>query len=400
MTGRRSLTDVLAVLLWLVAVGAMGSGVALWLRAGAHSPPFIFFHTPFPMIAYAVTTAVQATAGLVLAIRRPSNSQGWLTLAFAIDAGIGGLIFGFLPWASQQGIASDTRAWAAWLNTWLTLPLATLISVWIGFFFPTGRLISPRWLIGIVVTAVGAAATAATLALSPGALVFYPGIVNPLTGPGNGLGPALFVSLAIFVAAAPLTGLALARRYAVADPVGRLQIRWFVTFSFGLEAMFVAFVAAIVLLPPDSALGEIILTLLFLAGALPAIALIFAIFRYRLYDIDTIISRAFVYGALTAILAGLYAASITLFERAFTSMTGGSDAAIVLTTLLLATSFTPVKLRLEHFVERRFGQPMGQPSAATLAVLNDPAFSAALDARISEALETGRAASPASRSKA
>lgn len=398
MTARRSLTDALAVMLWLVAVGAMAAGLVLWLRAGAASPGFIFFHGPFPMIAYAITVAIQATAGLVLAVRRPTNSQGWLTLAFAIDIGVGGFIFGFLPWARQEGIPSQTQAWAAWLNTWLTLPLATLVSVWIGFFFPTGKLISRRWVLGLAVTAVGALATAVTLALSPGQLVLYPGVTNPLMGPGTGLGPLLLLSLAIFVAAAPLTGLALSRRYAVADHVGRLQIRWFVTFSFGLEAMFVAFLAAVLLLPPDAVLGEVILTVLFLTGALPAIALIFAIFRYRLYDIDTIISRAFVYGALAAILGGVYAASMGVLNKAFLAIFGQpSDAAVVIETLILVTISTPLKGRLDRFMEHRFGQPEKSPAQT---VLNDPAFNAALDARISEALATGIATNAPSRGKA
>jgi hypothetical protein len=75
---------------------------------------------------------------------------------------------------------------------------------------------------------------------------------------------------------------------------------------------------------------------------------VFAILRYRLYDIDRVISRTFVYGALTAILAGLYAASIKLFTSFFVDVTRqSSDTALVLTTLVLATTFTPIKGRLE-----------------------------------------------------
>ncbi len=71
-----------------------------------------------------------------------------------------------------------------------------------------------------------------------------------------------------------------------------------------------------------------------------------AVLRYRLYQIDLIINRALVYGALTAILAGLYSASISLFQKVFIALTGEkSDAAIVLTTLILASTFTPIKTR-------------------------------------------------------
>jgi len=380
------LTEALAIFLWLVGVGGMAAGLVLWARSGFQSPGWVFFRGPLPMVAYGLAAVTQVSAGLILALRRPANIQGWLTLLFGIDMGVGGAIFGYLPWARVTGVPAETQAWLAWLMNWLTLPLGTLISVWIGFIFPDGRLLSQRWWIGIAIAAIGATATALTLALSPGPLVLYPDVINPLTGPGQGLGPLLLVSLAIFTAAAPLTGFALTRRYEMADHIGKLQIRWFVTLSFGLEIAFVAFLGSLLLLSPDDPLGELVLIVLFLSAALPAIALLVAITRYRLYDIDTIISRTFVYGALTAILGTLYGASLTLFQRIFTTVTGEtSDAALILTTLVLTTSFQPIKNRLERFVEQRYGQAPPPPSEAAMAFLDQPAFIAALDARIATA---------------
>jgi hypothetical protein len=95
-----------------------------------------------------------------------------------------------------------------------------------------------------------------------------------------------------------------------------------------------------------------------------------AILRYRLYEIDIIINRALVYGGLTAILAGLYAASISLFQRTFVALTGNkSDAAIVLTTLILASVFTPLRTRLQAAVDRRFKDI--HDSARRLGALTD-----------------------------
>ena len=80
-----------------------------------------------------------------------------------------------------------------------------------------------------------------------------------------------------------------------------------------------------------------------------------AVLRYRLYQIDLIINRALEYGALTATLAGLYSGSISLFQKVFMALTGErSDAAIVLTTLILASTFIPIKSRLQAIVDRRF----------------------------------------------
>jgi hypothetical protein len=83
-----------------------------------------------------------------------------------------------------------------------------------------------------------------------------------------------------------------------------------------------------------------------------------SILRYRLWEIDTLINRALVYGGLTALLGGLYTASITLSQRAFMALTGErSDAAIVLTTLIVASAFTPLRAALQSVADKYVKQP-------------------------------------------
>ncbi len=80
-----------------------------------------------------------------------------------------------------------------------------------------------------------------------------------------------------------------------------------------------------------------------------------AILRYRLWEIDTIVNRTLVYGALTAILAGVFTALIGLAQRVFVAFTGEkSDAALVITTLIVAAASAPIKTRLQAFVDRQF----------------------------------------------
>jgi hypothetical protein len=359
--------------------------VLLWIRGGFGSPGFVFWHGPLPMLAFATGTIVQASAGLVLAVRRPGNIVGWLTLLFGINIGLGGALFGYLAYAKSAGVPQETQAWVAWFSTWETLPVSTLISIVVGFLFPNGHLISRRWWGAVALATIGAVATAAALAVSPGTLVLYPDVINPLAGPGEHMWPAVPAALAILVASAPITGYAMTTRYEVADRVGRLQIRWFVTLSLVLEVVFVAFLGALAVLPQDSPYGEWLLVALFLSGGLPAIALLFAILRYRLYDIDTIISRAVVYGALVAVLGGVYAASMGVINRLFLEIFGQpSDAAVVLETLILVTISAPLKPWLDRFVERRFGMTPRPHEHGEL--LNDPAFTAALDSRIADAV--------------
>jgi hypothetical protein len=78
-----------------------------------------------------------------------------------------------------------------------------------------------------------------------------------------------------------------------------------------------------------------------------------AIFRYRLLDVDHVVNRAMLYGALTAVLAGMYTISIMISQRLFVAVTGEkSDGAIVVTTLIVASLFTPIKSRLAGVIDR------------------------------------------------
>ena len=143
-------------------------------------------------------------------------------------------------------------------------------------------------------------------------------------------------------------------RYRRGSTVEQAQLRWFafaglVAFAAGLLWVLVGLLGA-----PSATVRDLTYAVMILGFCALPIAILQAITRHRLYDIDTIIGRTFAYGALTAILAGLYAASLKLFSTLFVLVTGqGSDAALVLTTLVLTTTFTPIKGRLERIAARR-----------------------------------------------
>ena len=143
-------------------------------------------------------------------------------------------------------------------------------------------------------------------------------------------------------------------RYRRAQSVERQQLRWLVA---ALVFLVVAVMAgfAIYDLVPGADENGLAWILAILALPCVPIAIGIAVLRYRLYEIDTVINRALVYGSLTAIVAGIYTASITLMQRLFVTVTGEkSDAAIVLTTLVVVVGFTPLKTRLQAIVDRRF----------------------------------------------
>jgi hypothetical protein len=353
----RALARPLAHLIGISTAAILVVGTILWARSGFATPPYVFMRGPVPMLAFLLAASTQLASGWIIAYRRPDLPIGRLGLAFSLIISLAFLANGYLALGRDAGSGTLDGRWVAWLPNWMGFSAATLIAVTLGLIFPDGRL-GARWRWILVASVIGAVLTCVALALLPGPLVLYPSVASPVpTSPALAgllrLAGAAGISLmgigAVSVAAA------LAERYQDAGVEGRLQLRWYIATALFLVVGFLAFLAALVLLPNGSMEGEIVLTLFILAGALPPIALFASITRYRLYDIDTLLSRAFVYGTLTAILAGLYTASIRLFNSIFSTITGeSSDLTLVFTTLVLATSFTPIKRRLEAFVEHRF----------------------------------------------
>ena len=101
------------------------------------------------------------------------------------------------------------------------------------------------------------------------------------------------------------------------------------------------------------------------------ISLVFSILRYRLWDIDVVLNRALVYGALTASLAGTYFAGVVLLQMAFRGVTGeGNAVAIVISTLTIAALFMPLRRRIQDIIDRRFFRRRDD-AALTLAAFAD-----------------------------
>jgi hypothetical protein len=218
--------------------------------------------------------------------------------------------------------------------------------------FPNGHLLGPRWrwalwfaLVAPLISIVFIIAN--TEPFGPAHASNNPAAYFAAVGPRGLIGYGV-LWIASFISVSSLV-----LRYRGAGVEERQQVKW-VVYALVLIAL-----GAVVGMTPF-ALGQLV----FLGTALfAAIAIAMAILRYRLYEIDVIINRTLVYGALSAILAGIYTASITLSQRLFVSTTGErSDAAIVFTTLVVVSFFTPVKGRLQSVVDARV-----RPAAKTPA---------------------------------
>ena len=291
--------------------------------------------------------------GALIVGRHPRHPIGW---TFSVTA----LSFAAAAFAQSYAIVALTaqhRALPAgelmaWLGFWISMPGTAVIALFLPLLFPDGHLPSRRW--RPVAWAAGVLAVIAVLdtMFKPAS---YPGFAlvrNPLgIYRWDGLFELLDISTdVVFALLIVLTALALFERMRRSGPEERLQIRWFV---FAGCIVILGFLAdALHGIVPGMEVASIALTVAAVT-ALP-IAVGIAILRYRLYEIDVIINRTLVYGLLTAVLAGLYAATLSVFERVFVAVTGEeSDVAVIMTLFVLTTVFTPIKNSLQTTVDAR-----------------------------------------------
>jgi hypothetical protein len=218
-------------------------------------------------------------------------------------------------------------------------------------YFPNGRPVSPRWRVVTWIT-VGLLPVGILLqALTPGETVYATGIPNPLAVEalrpvGDVVGPPLLATYIglIFVSAASLVV-----RLLRSTGEERQQLKWFTYAAAFIPVWFLVN-------PPIERAFPNLFGLMdsIVIAAVPAAAGI-AILRYRLYDIDRIINRTLVYGSLSAVLAALYLGGVVVLQYALRWLTGGeSQLAIVASTLAIAALFSPLRRRVQAFVDRRF----------------------------------------------
>jgi hypothetical protein len=312
------------------------------------------------MAAFCVITIGYATVGALLAGRPGAGRVGAVLLA-------GGALFVLIPFGYLVGGSLTLTDPTSSLNQLVLLigpvalgPGLVAILPLLAIAFPDGLLPSARWRLplAVLVTLTGL-----------GSLVqlFLPTVVSGPLGDRNPIGiqglPPFIATLgyvAVALGIVLMTALGIAAvivRYRRGTPVERQQARWFV--------VAVSLAALPLMLSFLPGLGGPTLLLITSFGLLLVpIAVGIAVTRYRLYEIDRLINRTLVYVPLTALVAGLYAAIVALLQRVFQSVTGDrSDAAIVISTLILASVFTPLRKWLEGVVDRKFKSP--SPSALT-----------------------------------
>jgi hypothetical protein len=287
--------------------------------------------TPFAWVGVLAFSIV----GALIVSRHPRHLVGWIFSIAGLSAGISAVTAAY----AQLGLAVPGLIGASVADaiSSLTFIIGFLAPTTLGLLlFPDGRLPSPRW------------RPIAYLAIGSLALQFMAALLG-----NGGLGPAVNAAGIIGSVATTVAAVfALVTRFRSGTHDTRQQVKWVAAASV-IVAVDLAFEFAIYLWRPGFFVDAFLV--FNLAYTAVPIAVGVAILRYRLYDIDLLINRAIVYVALSALLAGIYAALVTLLQKVFLIVTGQrSDAAIVITVFLLATIFTPARNSLQSFVDKRF----------------------------------------------
>jgi len=298
---------------------------------------------------YMLALSVFALVGAVVASRQPRNPIGWILEAIVLLSAVTSVLIGY------TATAADPAPVAMWLDDWIADVWIGLVVVAIPLLFPDGRLPSPRWRLPAWLAAGGFTLAIAGRALGDRVLeTEAPGTVpNPYALPGvAGDAAAALASAGVaFYGATAIIGIAaLVARTRRSHGVERQQLKWFAYVGVLLLASLV--LSAISLIGHDLYVVGVIGWTSFLAlvtFGLP-LAIGAAILRHRLYDIDVVINRTLVYGALTATLGATYLALVLLIGLTL----GTSNFAIAVSTLAVAALFRPARARIQALVDRRF----------------------------------------------
>jgi hypothetical protein len=320
-------------------------------------------HTLYEMVLTGIPTTVIlltqmvsfSVVGALIASHRPENPIGWLFCAAALFYGIeiAGeeyAIYALLTYPGSLPLGAEL----AWLTEWIWAPGFGIILVFLPLLFPDGHPPSRRWrgVAWLGGLSIGLICVLTSIVLWPErgpALLQLEGFggeveewrsavsdwVLKLVGPmllvaGLGAVISLFVHF----------------RRARGDE--RQQIKWFASAA--------ALTLAWIIVAEEQS-GEIVALWGLLVIASIPVATGMAILRYRLYDIDRIINRTLVYGVLTGILALVYFGGVATSEAIFRALTGQEQQpqiAVVVSTLVIAALFTPLRRRIQRFIDRRF----------------------------------------------
>jgi signal transduction histidine kinase len=304
-------------------------------------------------LATALPLTATAVVGAVIIARQPRNRIGWLALA----AALGGTL--------QTWTAVDYAAFGIDVSPG-TVPVP-LLPLWLGqlspfvvfglyvvilpLIFPDGRLLSSRWRWALVAYAAALVLAIPTL-FDPIDLQSY-GVSNPYSNPALAgyvaNVPSTLLFIACFLGSAIAALISLVKRYQAAASELQHQMRWLIPAG----VVTLGGLAVVALGSPQKGQPEgIVAVVAPLAATTLPVAVAFAVLKYRLYDIDIVINRALVYGALAVFITAIYV-GLAVGVGALIGSDGKPNLALsVLATAIVAIGFQPVRERIQRVANR------------------------------------------------
>jgi hypothetical protein len=370
VTGTPARRAFFVALAWLAAVA--GALLVFAVRAGSS---FTDSGSSLVMAGIVLAFASDASVGAVLALRRPGNVVGLLLMLGAVLGAV--TLLGWV-WGSaltaERGQYDVLAGFASLVGGLGFTPSLFVAGPLLALVFPNGRLPGPRWRwpVGAIVAAivVGSAIWLVRPGPIPASLANNPFGVSGLSGyeaPWT-IGEALV--LASLPAALLLAIAAVIVRFRRSDRVERAQLKWFVAANVAVGAFVTLGFADGGYLGLAAGSSPTVLDLLAYASlSLPPIAVGVAILRYRLYEIDRIISRTISYGILTAVLVAVFASVVVGLQTVLTPLTGGDTLPVAASTLVVFALFQPLRRRVQSAIDRRFDRARydGERTAAAFA---------------------------------
>jgi hypothetical protein len=357
-------------------------------------------------IGQSVTALMLTAVGAILVVRLPGHVIGWLLavggLAIALTEGASGL--------ADYGLNAHPGSvpgaiWFAWLGQLTWVPEIACLFILLPLFYPTGRLPSARWRVVIVIAGalvVIGSVSGAFVGWTPG---LYP-LGNPLAlgGPPGALVNFLnyVVGTVLVMAGGALAIASLIVRYRRAAPIERQQLKWFAAVAIVTG---VGGAANILTSSPESAAPTGALAtvnavsgfVIYAGLALLPVAIAIAVLRYRLYEIDRLISRTIRWVILTVLVAALFVTFILVFQAILAPLTRSNELAVAASTLVAFGLFQPIRRRVQRLVDRRFNRTRYDAERTVAAFAERLRDEVDLDAIRSEILATvGAAVEPTS----
>jgi hypothetical protein len=308
-------------------------------------------------VEVAVTAVPFSAVGAVVASRCPENPFGWIYCAIGL---LGGIRLFSAQYAAYALLAAPGSLpggeVGAWISSWIWLPHIGLFA-FSGLLFPKGLPSRNRWRQFALFSGAVFAAGSIAVAFSPGPVVGFDSIENPLGVEAmRGIG-SLFRVLGYTLVLVAVVSLFERLRYT--RGIEQQQIKWVAYASMvGASGAILLYVVSPHVSVPWLSWSSFAVLIIGLVGI--PLTMGNAILRHRLFDIDLIINRTLVYVALTASLALVYFGGVTLLQGLLHTLTGyesqlaRSQLAVVASTLAVAGLFGPLRRRVQAFIDRRF----------------------------------------------